>query len=254
MTGFFVLTSTRSGSTWFLTLLNEQAGLRAHGEIFLWREVRPEFAWVAKGDPERFYTRRHALGSWRPRQLARYLDEVEQSLAGASAGGFKLIVSHLRKVPELAALLLWRRYRMILLIRDNVFESTVSEMIALATNAPHGRAPAEAPDAVTLDAREVVRRIRSRRRGIRAMHLAQRLWPWGSVVVQYEDLARDQTAALAPVLRLLGCPQPPRHVTSSLTRRITRPYSVLIRNYPEVAAALGEAGLQDYLPDPEPLA
>jgi len=249
--GFFVLTSTRSGSTWLLTLLNEQAGVRAYGEIFLWRDVRPEFAWVAKGDPERFYTRRHALGTWRPRQLARYLDEVEAGLSEASAGGFKLIVSHLRKVPELAALLFWRRYRMVLLVRDNVFESTVSEMIALATNSPHGQAPAEERPAVALDPAQVVRRIRRRRRGIQVMRLAQKLWPWGSVLVQYEDLARDQTAALAPVLRMLGSPQPPKHVTSILTRRITRPYSETIANYPAVVEALTEAGLQDYLPQPQ---
>jgi len=136
-------------------------------------------------------------------------------------------------------------------VRDNVFESTVSEMIALATNSPHGQAPAEERPAVALDPAQVVRRIRRRRRGIQVMRLAQKLWPWGSVLVQYEDLARDQTAALAPVLRMLGSPQPPKHVTSTLTRRITRPYSETIANYPAVVEALTEAGLQDYLPQPQ---
>lgn len=245
---FFILTSTRSGSTWLLSLLNGQPGLRAVGEIFLWRPVRAEFEWLAEGYPERFVTRRAALPGPRPRQLLRYLDEVEASFATHAAGGFKLIVSHLRQLPELAALLLLRRYRLILLVRDNVFESTVSEMIALATGNPHGRAPAGPQAALRLEPAELVRRIRRRRLGIRAMRLAARLWPWPAVILDYDALVRDQEAALAPVLQMLGIAAPPRPVESPLTRRLARPYREIIANYDEVLAALGRAGLADYRP------
>ena len=249
VTRYFVLTSTRSGSTWFLTLLNGQPGVRAFGEIFLWRHVRPEMQWVAEGDPERFYSRRSALGLFRPRQLSRYLDEVEVVLDGNTAGGFKLIISHLRKVPELAVLLLARRYRLILLVRDNVFESTVSEMIALATNNPHGKAPSGSQKMLRLDPPELVRRIRQRRRGIRVMQIAQRLWPWPSVEVDYDELVRDQAAAMAPVLATLAVTGPPEVVASELTRRVARPYREIIENYDDVVSALRESGLGAYCPN-----
>lgn len=250
-TRFFILTSTRSGSTWLLTLLNGQEAIRAFGEIFLWREVRPEFAWVAEGDPERFYVRREALGRTRLAQMPRYLREVEGRMPLEGAGGFKLIVSHLRQVPELPLALLWRRYRMILLVRDNVFESTVSEILSTARNNPHGEAPSGAHPLITIDPRVIVARIRTRSRAIRAMRLVQRLWPWPSVVVDYDDLVRDQRASLAPVLRALGSAHPPQEVESRLTRRVTRPYREMITNTEEIFAAMRQAGLGRYCP-PDP--
>lgn len=250
-TRFFILTSTRSGSTWLLTLLNGQSGIRAFGEIFLWRAVRPEFAWVAEGDPERFFVRRKALGRTRLTAMPRYLDEVEAQARPGEALGFKLIVSHLRQVPNLLFHLLARRYRLILLVRDNVFESTVSDMISIARNNPHGEAPSGEHPPLVLDPAELVRRVRMRRRGIALMRLLERIWPWPSTVVDYDELVRDQPGTLGPVLRMLGSAAAPQLVESRLTRRITRPYGEIIANADEVFAALHAAGLGDYCPRPD---
>lgn len=250
-TRFFIITSTRSGSTWLLTLLNGQPGIRAFGEIFFWAAVRPEFAWVAAGNPERFFVRRKALGRTRLTALPRYLDEVEVQGGPCLAVGFKLIVSHLRQVPNLLVHLVARRYRLVLLVRENVFESTVSEIIANARNAYHGEAPPEEHPPIALDPAEIVRRVRTRRRGIRTMRLLQRVWPWPSTVIDYDDLVRNQSGTLEPVLRLLGSDAVPVLVESRLTRRVTRPYSEVIANAEDVFAALRVAGLGSYCPGPE---
>jgi LPS sulfotransferase NodH len=238
-----VLTTTRSGSTWLLTLLNGQSGVKAVGELFLWRGVRPEYAWIAEGDPERFVTRRSSLGRGRWRQIARYLDELDIFFSDAASGGFKLMTAHLRKVPELALLLLLRRYRLIVLIRDDPFASVVSEMVALATNDPHGTAAKKAAVRIELDPGELVRRVRRRRAILGALRAVRRLWPWPTAFVDYDALVRDQAAALAPVLEALDLSGPPVPVDSILKRRLTASYRDIIVNYDEVMAALRRAGL-----------
>jgi LPS sulfotransferase NodH len=237
-----VLTTTRSGSTWFLTLLNGQPGVKAVGELFLWRSVRSEHAWLAEGYPERFVTRRLSLGRGRWRQVARYLNELDVFFSGAASGGFKLMTAHLRKVPQLALLLLLRRYRLIVLVRNDPFASVVSEMVALATNDPHGTADKRTTVRIEVDPAELVRRVRRRRMVLGTLRAACRLWPWPSALVEYDTLVRDQVGALAPVLCALGLPDPPVRVDSLLTRRLTT-YRDLIINYEDVTAALGRAGL-----------
>ena len=241
-TRFVVFTTTRSGSTWFLTLLNGQPGVKAAGELFLWRSVRSEHAWLAQGYPERFVTRRHSLGRGRWRQVSRYLDELDIFFSDAASGGFKLMTAHLRKVPELALLLLLRRYRLIVLVRNDPFASVVSEMVALATNDPHGKTASKATARIRIDPDELLRRVRRRRAVLGALRAARHLWPWPAVLVDYDSLVLDQAAALSPVLEALGIPGPPVPVESPLKRRLTRPYSELIVNYDEVADALRSAG------------
>ena len=129
---FFALTLTRSGSTWLLTLLNGQDGVAAYEELFLPREVSDRYAWVADGSPERFFTRRSALRGPRPRKIWRYLDEVEQSSDGQRFVGFKLMLGQLRDVPELLPILALRGYRMVALVRDNLFDLTLVNELSLA--------------------------------------------------------------------------------------------------------------------------
>jgi len=242
MRKFFVLTTTRSGSTWFQSLLRGQPGVAAYGELFMRKEGRAETEWVREGSPERFVARRAALPGPRPRRVWRYLREVERHRPEAAATGFKLILSQLRFAPELLPALALRDYRLVLLLRDNHFESVVSSMALEATDVAHSRTEDAGDLRFAVDPAELVRRIAARRRGFRMMRAIQRFWPAPSVEVRYDPIARNPMEGLATVLGVIGLDQPPAPVESPLKKRIRAPYSEVITNFDEVSTALSAAG------------
>lgn len=245
---FFVLTLTRSGSTWLLTLLNGQDHVKAYEELFLPREVSARYAWVADGSPERFFTRRHALGGPRPMQLWRYLDELEESAGDQDTAGFKLMLGQFRGVPELLPILAMRRYRMIALVRDNLFEGAVSRVLLDMTGDAQSRKDAPQDRRVTIAPEAIVTEMKRRRLGLRLLRAIQRVWPAPSLVLRYEDILAEQGESLGRALRIIGSDRDPRVVTSPLKRRIQAPYSELIVNYDDVCAAVSAAGLTGSLP------
>lgn len=245
---FVLFTITRSGSTWLLSLLNGQKGVAAYEELFLWRTIDQPYAWLSEGSPERFYTRRAALGGPQPQRLWRYLGEVESHTPGAHAAGFKLMVGQLREAPTLLPILAARRYRMIVLLRDNLFEGAVSRVVLETTGDAHGGDQGGEQQRLTLDPARLVSEMKKRRRGLEILRNVQRFWPWPSVAIRYEDLVRDQAETLRPVLSTLGLRQEPELVTSELKRRIRTPYEELIGNFEEICGAVSAAGLGDALP------
>lgn len=245
---FFVLTTTRSGSTWLLSLLNSQPGVAAFEELFLWRRVRPEMAWLAEGSPERYFVRRETIGGSRLTRVLRYLREVEAHRPDAQSIGFKLMISQLHHAPDLLPLLALRRYRLILLLRANHFESVVSAMVVDQTDNPHGKDDQAGPRSLSLDPDELVRRIRVRRQRFLVMRAIKTLWPAPSIEVGYDDLVADQEGTVRGILRTIGVEQAPTPVQSPLTKRIRRPYSELIENFSAVATRMRQAGYGDLLP------
>lgn len=245
---FFVLTLTRSGSTWLLSLLNGQDGIVAYEELFLAEEVKEKYAWVASGSPDRFFVRRRDLAGPRARKLWRYLDEVERSRpADRPMVGFKLMLGQLRDVPELLPILALRRYRMIVLVRANLFEGAVSRVRLELTGDAQSRKAAE-PTCLELPARRLVAEMQKRQRGIRILEGLHRLWPAPSTVVRYDDLLSDRPATLERALRTLGSEADAKSVDSPLKRRSERPYRELIANYDEICDAVRRAGFGSELP------
>lgn len=245
---FFVLMNARSGSTWLITLLNGQPGVAAYEELLLPHPVKAKYAWLAEGAPERFHSRRDHLAGPRPLKFWRYLAEVEAHRAGMASCGFKINAVQFRATPELLPILAVRGYRLVVLVRNNVFESSVSQMMMRISGEAHGREAGDhAP--VTLEPAEVLSRIRRRLRWIAACRTVRRAWPHPSAEVSYEALVADQGTALAPVLRAIGVDALPVAVESPLKRRIDRPYAEIVSNYAEVAAAVRGADLARYLPE-----
>jgi LPS sulfotransferase NodH len=248
---FVVLMNARSGSTWLITLLNGQPGVAAYEELLMPHPVNPKYAWLAADAPDRFIVRRPKLPGPRPRKLNRYLAEVEAFRPGALSCGFKVNAVQFRGTPELLPILALRGYRLVVLVRNNVFESSVSQIAMRLGGDAHGREAAGDAPAMEVDPAEVVTRIHRRLRWIGAIRSVRRFWPWPSVEVAYEALVADQADALAPVLRAIGIDAAPVPVESPLKRRIARPYDEAIANYPAVAAAVEAAGLGRYLPGAE---
>jgi LPS sulfotransferase NodH len=243
---FVVLTITRSGSTWLVSLLDAQPGLTAYGELFL---DQPGSTFIEQhqgaAPPPRFSFVKEKLGSWRWLQLYRYFHQLGDAAAPHEAYGFKLMLH--RKTLDILAMLVVQRYRLICLVRDNVFEGAVSRLVLELTGQAHG-STAAAEQRFRLDPGALVREMQKRRRGIDGLHTVSRLWPWPALVVRYDELREHQQATLERILRLLGRPQPALSVASPLVRRIQRPYDELFENVDELVAAVDRARLSAHLP------
>jgi LPS sulfotransferase NodH len=133
---FVILTAPRSGSNMLVGLLEQHPGVRCFGEL-----MRQTPAWYATGEREpRPESVLHVFGALRdryPDDDARYADPygfVEAAYAtspGGSHYGFKL---HLHQQPGFVdRLVADRRYRLILLRRENVLAQYSSEKIAERT-------------------------------------------------------------------------------------------------------------------------
>lgn len=243
---FVVLTITRSGSTWLVSLLDAQPGVTASGELFL---DQPGATFIEQHQgpaaAPRFYAVKDKLGSWRWRQLHRYFNELGAAAAPQDAYGFKLMLH--KKTLDILAMLLLHRYRLICLVRDNVFEGAVSRLIMELTGQAHG-STAAAERRFRLDPGALVQEMRKRRRGIDGLRTVSRLWPWPALTVHYDELRAHQQATLERILRLLERPQPAVAVESPLVRRVQRPYDDLFENADELVAAVDRARLSAYLP------
>ncbi len=244
---FVVLTLTRSGSTWLLTLLNGQDGIAAYEELFLPGEVRPEYAWVAAGSPDRFHIRERGLPGLRIRRVWNYLREVERSGAACRAVGFKLMLGQLSRVPEVLLLLALRRYRLLVLVRDNLFEGAVSRLVLEKTGDAQSRADAPADRRMVLDPDALIAQMKRRRRGVRILKVLAAVWPAPSLVLRYEDLVRDQRRGIEDVLSLLGIESEPKIVVSPMKRRISKPYTDIIANFDDVREAIENSSLRHTL-------
>jgi LPS sulfotransferase NodH len=243
---FVVLTITRSGSTWLVSLLDAQPGVTAYGELFL---DQPGSTFIEQHQgaaaAPRFHVVKDQLGSRRWFQLYRYFNELGPTAAPQDAYGFKLMLH--KKTLDILAMLVVHRYRLICLVRDNVFEGAVSRLIMELTGEAHG-STAAADRRFCLDPSALVQEMRKRRRGIDGLRTVSRLWPWPALMVHYDELREHQQATLERILRLLGRPQPALSVASPLVRRIQRPYDELFENVDELVAAVDRARLSAHLP------
>lgn len=242
---FFIMSIPRSGSTWFLSLLNGQHRVAAYEELF-YRPAVTKYHW--EGSPPRFDQRRDDLGVIRFQQIERYLQEIEDFAEEGQVFGFKVMIRECWKHTELLPLLARRRYRLICFVRDDAFAGAVSRLALAAGHDAHATEPGSAEMRLRLEPEVVVREIKKRRLGIRILHATARLWPWPSLVVHYESLLERQTETLQDVLSLLGSSAPAVRVQSSLKKRVVVPYDVLIENAAEVATHTAKAGLGAALP------
>lgn len=158
------------------------------------------------------------------------------------------MLGQLRDAPELLPILALRRYRMIALVRDNLFEGVVSRLALEMTGDAQSRSEVPKERQIEIDPAAMVAQMRRRRLGLRLVRTLQAGWPAPSVVVRYEYLRTSQCAALGAILAKLGSSSAPHEVTSPLKRRVQKPYREFIINYDEVCEAARSAGFADALP------
>lgn len=247
---FIVLTTPRSGSTWFLDVLGGVPGTTVFAELFLPRRKPREdrsMSWrtaeyldrTQRGHPL-FCEASPRLGP-RPWSVVTYLDEVYRR---SGAVGFKVMYSNLVRHPELWAYVVSRRVRVVHLVRANLLDVVVSERVWRATRTVHRLAgePEVAIEPIRIEPVELVARIRRMRRRTSVMRSLLRICRVQVLEVRYEDLVRDPDA-FGAVCDFLCVDRVSLRPPSSLVKLVKQPASEMIRNYDEVTRALDAAGL-----------
>ena len=231
---FVVLTSSRTGSTWLIDLLNMQSGVEAHGELFL-DQPRLTPAIAGRADYRRFIEVHGTPGLSRVPRVFSYLNELYRT---PRTVGFKLMYTQLRRHPEILAYLAARRVRVVHLIRRNHIDVIISEELARLTGTSH--APAGTRSGVPmihLDAATLLDRVRGRgRRPVEARWLL-RLSSCPFIEVAYESLL-DGEQEFARILEFLDVPGPPIRGQSNLAKRGARSHRESIVNYEEIKEVL----------------
>ena len=249
-TPFIVLTTPRSGSTWFLDVLGRVPGATAHTELFLpRRKPRGErsMSWQTAEYLDR-NLRGHPLFCETGPQIARrpwsvfaYLDDV---YGRPGVVGFKIMYANLVRYPELWAYVVTRRVRVLHLVRSNLLDVVVSEHVRETTRTAHRIAgePELAIEPMRIDPVDLVARVRWMRRRIRAVRTLLRASLVRRLEVTYEALVREPRT-FERVCDFLSLERPDVLPASHLEKLVKRPASEILRNYDEVARALDAAGL-----------
>lgn len=231
---FVVLTSSRSGSTWLVDVLNRQPGVDAHGELFL-DERRSGTTIATRADIPRFIEVDGPVGRTRAQRVFAYLDELYRV---PRIVGFKLMYGQLRRYPEVLAFLALRRVRVVHLVRHNHLDVIVSEELAKLTGTSHVAAGSNV-DAlkVHLDPGTLADRMYRRNRRPRQARCVLRLSTCRCLETSYEALLENEQE-FARVINFLGIANPAPKPESSLAKRGGRSHRDAISNYDEVVRAL----------------
>jgi LPS sulfotransferase NodH len=231
---FVVLTSSRTGSTWLIDLLNMQPKVEAHGELFL-EQPRSSPAMAGRADYRRFIEVHGVLGLARAARVFSYLTELYR---GQSTIGFKLMYSQLRRHPEIFAFMAFRRLRVVHLTRRNHIDVIISEELAKVTGASHAQVGKKTDvPMVYLDPTTLVDRIRRRNRKPKQARCLIWLSACPSIEVTYEALLEEKQE-FARILDFLGIACPTTQKQSNLVKRGARSHRDAIANYDEVSQVL----------------
>ena len=246
---FCVLTTPRSGSTWFLSLLNSHPDIGTFGEAFL--NKKPGI-WADQVflPADRFCQFRESTRWVRPWSTFRYLDALmEEFSAQHRALGFKLMYKHLLRYLELLPLMLSEGYRIIHLVRTNYLDVLISERIVQQRGRAHARAEV-APPPVHLEPSTLVRILRGKRRKVKIARLVLRSLSLDVIEVDYESLCEDTPGVLDTTTGFLSVPLYAGY--QSCFRKISRkPDWERIRNYEQVRRALDLSDFRNLVDSPE---
>jgi LPS sulfotransferase NodH len=242
-TPFLVLTAPRTGSTWFVDLLNSHPQVAAYGELLL-----PEGSGALPGGRQDIpyfsaYLEQHGRPRTRAGLVARkiaFLNKIYAERKAVVAVGFKLMYRQASLNPGLLPYLSLRRVRVVHLIRTNLLDSVVSYEAARARRVFHVQRGEPLTNVhVRLDADSLLDRLeqhdfsvtRSRAR------LSTLRFPFREIF--YEELVgsrRDEK--LAQVLDFLGARPDVGALDSPFVRVNAAPHAELIENYEEVRGVL----------------
>ncbi len=241
-----LLTTQRTGSSWFLSLLDSHPDVRMFNEPFLFSADRP--GWDG-GRFTTFFDYRQASRLPRPIVTARYLQAMHAVAGPCLVVGFKLMYDQLRRFPELLPALVGARYRFVHLVRENYLDIHLSMLEALHRRQFHAHTGAVPAPGLVMDPKALRRAIRRTTCKVSLARGLLRVLPVPVLEVRYRDLMDRGDAALGRVLRFLSLDGDTVPMTSEYVRIGGGAYRARIVNYEDVRAVLRKTRHTWMLPD-----
>jgi LPS sulfotransferase NodH len=235
-TRFVVFTTQRTGSTWLMSVLNNQDGVSAQGELFLPRPRSKERRWDSDFAWPRYIESPKRFGSRRPFSVYRYLSDLYEFHGSV---GFKLMYSQLRSYPEILPFLMREKIHVVHLVRRNHIDVLISFALKHQIGRAHVLSAADRPEdeRVELDTGSLLRNIRKlqvkQEVGRRTLRLAR----LRHLEVAYEDLVGDPVQ-FNPLFQFLDIPFEGAHLESAILRTRIGSQREVLANYDEVRQAL----------------
>ncbi|MEM9388292.1 MAG: sulfotransferase [Pseudomonadota bacterium] len=243
---FVVVGTQRSGTTYLRQCLDSHPQVDCRGELF----ARS----YGKSDGYHAYRSSSALRqlghyAWRGAQVASFMNAtLGRAEMGVEAIGFKLMRSHVRRVPYEYSMLLpqlrRRGYRVIHVIRKNLLRVLVSRRTALARGQFHAR--------TALPAVKITLPIATLLQELEKVAAENRFWATATsgaferLEVEYEQFVADQQTQSQRMLGFLKVNRSlPLHSPHKQVNRA--PLAHIVGNYTEVAATLAGTHYAQFL-------
>ncbi|MFT6308895.1 MAG: LPS sulfotransferase NodH [Halioglobus sp.] len=237
---FVVLSTQRSGSSWFIDLFRSCKDTEGHQELFYKypRESPPssgfnEYERYCELNPEGF-------AGYRPFGVWRYLRNL---YARPGNVGFKLQYSHYKRFPEIMVYLFFKKIKVIHLVRDNSLDLVISQELSQHTGTSHTTEEENLQKLnFELNAEQCIARIKKlENKKMFTRKLLSILFP-GHLEITYERLL-DGVDNFDQVIEYLHLTKKHGDFKSDLVKRQTSDKRFLVSNFKELENSLKKAGL-----------
>jgi LPS sulfotransferase NodH len=247
---FIVLTTQRSGATFFVKCLSSHPQIQCRHETIF--SQRNRFKFFSFDSPGSYYYQYRSsslgcqLAHWFRRKYLIYncLDDYLRTLSdNAKAIGFKLSYNQAEKYPAIAAWIKEHDVRIIHLVRNNVLKTALSLATAKKRKLHHSTQKVELVK-VHLQPRKLKRNLARRTRLIekyRTMFIGK---PY--LEIFYESFVANRDAETQKVLQFLGIDEF-MPLESDLVKLNPDSLEDIIENYEEVVRALQGTTFEKYL-------
>ena len=198
-----IFTTQRSGSTWFIDLLNNNPEVKIFGEVFLDRPYQSGTRYARYQPAERFHEFRQSAHYMRPWSIFKYLNNITSEPGEHRVIGFKLMYDQLAGKPEILLKLILDNYKIIHLVRENhidrMLSFTLREKINLAhTNKEIGL------EKVYINPAGLLRNLRKKEMMLYTARFLLRVLPVKVYELSYSSLCESPESTMDSVAKFLS--------------------------------------------------
>ena len=263
MKKFVVMSTMRSGTTWLISLLDSHEQITCAGEM-LHSDLRQcehityhkEFSlgYFFKDRPEK-----REIAKYNQRQvLFEYLDWFYASIGDSSALGFKLMLNHIYRFPEIMEYIQERNVKVILLLRTNLVDRLISHALKSTSKSQQEMTAIEkirsflrgykfarknSSGQLILNLRDSMRKLSTyENENAALMNYAAKC---ETEVIYYQDLVDNKDDCLRIVFPFLDVN--PLELTSPRKKIRTKKINEIVKNYSELSKRLEGTRFQKFL-------
>lgn len=248
MSKFAIVTTQRTGTTFFLTCLDSHPQIQCAGTIFPQVNKFKFFRFDRKGSVYHRYRNnslRRQLMHWFQRRQSVYncLNDQYHQSNGVSALGFKVSYNHMESYPAIVTWLREHEIKIIHFVRHNLLKRYVSQATMRARGLAHSTKTVQ-PVKVRLQIGKLEKELARR---VRIVEKYRRTFIDGPYLeVSYESFVANREAETRRILQFLDID---RFMPLASDLKKLNPDSLedIIENYEEVALVLKGTSYEKYL-------